>query len=412
MLPPILEVFVVSHPGDAEGEAVAQMLLERFRGNAYSGLIGGAVDVYVRSASATDDPTGAPRPLPCVNGLPYGVPAPALTAIVLVAGTELAATLHKPGPWRDYVQGLVDARDYDPQHVGLFNVRTVPNVFDGTELGKIVGHIQGIGGEVEVGTDLFRTSMCRDLAQGIAQMGNDTPDQITVFVSHTKRLSSVEEQQVSALVALVREVIANTRLKDFFDAQDIQPNADWKLAIDAAAATGALLAVRTDQYSSRDWCQREVLTAKRAGMPIVILDALTEGEERGSFVMDHVPRTPARMEKKTWRRDDVVKALGHLVDECLKRVLWRKQQEIAGEVDLRVDIDWWAPHAPEPTTLVDWLDQHQDLTAQRKEPIVVLHPDPPLGPDEVDVLVQIARVANLHDEIEFLTPRGLAARGG
>lgn len=411
MLPPILEVFVVSHPGDAEGEPVAQMLLERFQGNAYSGLIGGAVDVYIRSASATVDPSGSPRPLPCVEGLPYGVSQPALTAIVLVAGTELAATLLDPGPWRDYVQALVDAREQDPQHVGLFTVRTAKDVFDGTRLGELVGHIQGIG-DGEVGTDVFTTSVCRDLAQGIAQMGDDTPDQITVFVSHTKRLSSVEEEQVSSLVALVRDVIANTRLADFFDAQDIQPNEDWKPAIDAAAASGALLAVRTDQYSSREWCQREVLTAKRAGMPVVILDALTDGEGRGSFVMDHVPRAPARMENSTWRRGDVLKALGHLVDECLKRVLWRKQQEIASEVDLRVDIDWWAPHAPEPTTLVDWLDQHKDLTAQRQEPIVVLHPDPPLGPDEVDVLVQIARVANLHDEIQFLTPRGLAARGG
>jgi hypothetical protein len=411
VLPPILEVFVVFHPSDEEGDAVAQMLLERFRGSAYTGLIGGAVDVYVRSASARDDPTSAPRPLPVIEGLPYGLPTPALTAIVLVAGTELAATVQEAGPWRDYVQALVDARASHPERVGLFSVRVAPNVFDGTELGAIVGHVQGIGAG-KIGGDEFRSSVCRDLAQGIAQMGHDTPDQITVFVSHTKRLSSVEEEEVSSLVALVREVIANTRLKDFFDAQDIQPNTDWKPAIDAAAATGALLAVRTDQYASREWCQREVLTAKRAGMPVVILDALTAGEERGSFVMDHVPRTPGRFEKKTWRRDDIVKALGHLVDECLKRVLWRKQQEIAAGVSLPVNVDWWAPHAPEPTTLIDWLDHHPDLGAQRMEPIVVLHPDPPLGPDEIDVLTQIARVASLHESIQFLTPRGLAARGG
>jgi hypothetical protein len=411
MLPPILEVYVVFHPGDAEGEYIAQMLLERFRGNAYSGLIGGAVDVYLRSVSAANEPAGAPRPLPCIEGLPYGVASPALTAIVLVAGTELAATLREPGPWREYIQSLVDARSSDPEHVGLFNVRTAPNVFDGTELGKIVGHVQGIG-DGEVGSDSFRISLCQDLAQGVAQMGKDTPDQITVFVSHTKRSSSAEAEQVSSLVDLVREVIANTRLNDFFDARAIQPNADWKPAIDAAASTGALLAVRTDKYSSREWCQREMLSAKRAGMPVVILDALTHGEERGSFVMDHVTRIPVRSEKDAWRRDDVQKALGHLVDECLKRVLWRKQQEIASEVDLQLDIDWWAPHAPEPTTLIDWLDHHPDIVAQRQEPLVVLHPDPPLGADELEVLVQMARIASLHSEIAFLTPRGLAARGG
>jgi len=411
VLPPILEVFVVHHPADAEGGEVTQMLLERFRGNAYSGLIGGAVDVYVRSVSATEDPDGAPRPLPCVAGLPYGLLTPAMTAIVLVAGTELAATVNVAGPWRDYVQTLANARASDPHHVGLFNVQTAPNVFDKTELGRIVGAVQGIG-EGEVGSDLFITSVCRDLAQGIAQMGPDAPDQITVFVSHTKRLSGAEEEQVASLVRLVREVIGGTRLDEFFDTQTIQPNSDWKPAIDDAAATGALLAVRTDRYSSREWCQREMLSAKRAGMPVVILDALTGGEERGSFVMDHVPRTPARLEGDTWRSEDVLKALGHLVDECLKRVLWRKQQQIAADVNLPVDVDWWAPHAPEPTTLVHWLDHHPNLAAQRQEPLVVLHPDPPLGPDEIDVLKQIARVANLHHEIAFLTPRGLAARGG
>lgn len=411
MLPPILEVFVVFHPDDHDGEVVAEMLLERFRGNAYSGLIGGAVDVYIRSASATHDPTGAPRSLPCIEALPYGVPPPALTAIVLVAGTELAASLQEPGPWRDYVQSLVDARTADPEHVGLFNVRIALNVFDGTTLGEITGQIQGIG-DGEIGTDEFRTSVCRDLAQGITQMGDEDPDRITVFVSHTKRLSSVEQERVSELVALVREVIANTRLTEFFDAHDLQPNTDWKPAIEAVAATAALLAVRTDRYSSREWCQREVLTAKRAGMPVVILDALTDGEERGSFVMDHVPRSPGRIEGEGWSRDDVVKALGHLVDECLKRVLWRRQEQIAAKVGLPVDVDWWAPHAPEPTTLVDWLDNHPGLPAQRKEPILILHPDPPLGPDEVDVLEQIARIASMHNEIEFLTPRGLAARGG
>jgi hypothetical protein len=147
-------------------------------------------------------------------------------------------------------------------------------------------------------------------------------------------------------------------------------------------------------------------------MPVVILDALTTGEERGSFVMDHVPRSPGRQDGAVWRRDDITRVLGQLVDECLKGVLWRRQKEIAAAAGLPVDIDWWAPHAPEPATFAEWLDRHDDLAAKRNEPIVVLHPDPPLGPDERDVLLQIARLANLHDDIQFLTPRGLAARGG
>jgi len=46
-----------------------------------------------------------------------------------------------------------------------------------------------------------------------------------------------------------------------------------------------------------------MLIAKRAGMPIVILDAPVLGEERGSFLMDHVPRVPVRLEADRRKSD-------------------------------------------------------------------------------------------------------------
>ena len=49
MVPPILEIFVVWHPEDREGEAVADQFVEHFHGTTFSGLIGGAVEIYVRS---------------------------------------------------------------------------------------------------------------------------------------------------------------------------------------------------------------------------------------------------------------------------------------------------------------------------------------------------------------------------
>jgi len=413
MLAPVLEIYVVWHPSDTEGERISQELLDHFRGTTYSGLIGGAVEVFVRSASAGDDPDDVPRPLPCTAPLPYGIPHPVLTAVVLVAGTELAAAVQSFGRWHNYVAMLTSARTDSPERVGIYPVRTASGVFDGTALGDLVGSIQAIGNGAEDEAE-FLTSVCRDLTQGIAQLGAGQGKRVKIFVSHTKRDSVDEEEQdaVSSLVRLVREVISDTRLDEFFDAHDLQPNEDWELALKSAAASGALLAIRTDLYSSRQWCQREVLIAKRNGVPVVVLDALTSGEERGSFLMDHVPRVPARQCDGQWRPHDVERTLNQLVDECLKRVLWRIQEEIVMSDGPDVDIDWWAPHAPEPLTFLEWLTTHHDLDAQKREPIIVLHPDPPLGQDEIEVLLQLASVASLHDTIEFLTPAGLAARGG
>jgi TIR domain len=410
MLPPVLEIYIVWHPGDAAGERITETLLAHFRGTAFSGLIGGAIDVYVRTVSPSGSAGDAPPPIPALDPPAYDLAAARHTAVVVVGGTELAAAVETEGPWRSYIEAILDARRADPDKVGVFPVKVTPLAFDKTHLGAVVADPQQIAVDTW-GTDLFDETLCRDLAQGIAQMVDPAHQRLKVFISHTKRYVEDEKSVVRRLVDLVRAVIGETRLADFFDAADLQPGEDWAPKLVEEAAHSALLAVRTDLYSSRPWCQREVVTAKRHGMPVVVLDGLTIGEERGSFLMDHVPRIPGhRKRKKAWSDAAIRAALNHLVDECLKRALWNTQHQIAQGL-ITVDIDWWAPHAPEPATFAEWLDKAVDRTKKASETIIVLHPDPPLGEDERDVLVQIGRLAGLTGSFEFLTPRGLAIHG-
>lgn len=411
MLPPILEIYVVWHPGDAAGERITDTLLAHFRGTAFSGLIGGAIDVYVRSTSTTGSPEEAPPPIPAFDPPPYGLAVAKYTAVVVVGGTELAAAVENPGPWRDYIEQIAAARKATPETVGMFPVKVAALAFDHTHLGTVTADPQQIAAD-GWGTDSFDDTVCRDLAQGIAQMVDPAHQRLKVFISHTKRLTIDEKGATVRLIDLVRDVISGTRLADFFDAADLQPGEDWAPTLVKEAASSALLAVRTDLYSSRPWCQREVVTAKQHGMPVVVLDGLSRGEERGSFLMDHVPRIAGhRKNKGGWSQKAILSALNHLVDECLKRALWEAQHQISTGV-LKVDIDWWAPHAPEPATFAEWLDTKVDRTAKATEPIIVLHPDPPLGDDELQVLVQIGRLSGLTGPFEFLTPRGLAVHGG
>lgn len=165
-------------------------------------------------------------------------------------------------------------------------------------------------------------------------------------------------------------------------------------------------------YATREWCQREMLIAKRHGMPIVILDCLDVGEERGSFLMDHVPRIPVRTMGAGWNKYDVRRGLNLLVDECLKRVIWGIQKEIASDRrDLA--ISWWAPYAPEPVTLAQWIEDGLSARSFRvgDDDLRVLHPDPPLGPEESAALQQILALTGHTGRLDVLTPRMLAARG-
>lgn len=410
MLPPILEIYVVWHPGDTAGQQVTDVLLAHFRGTAFSGLIGGAIDVYVRSSSRSGSPNDAPLTIPVLAPPPYGLAVPQYTAVVIIAGAELASAVEDRGPWLQYLEEVSRSRQAHPDTIGLYPVQVAPLALDNTALGGLLGGIQQVAASAW-GSDEFDETLCRDLAQGIAQTVDPAHQRLQVFISHTKHHTEDEDGALIRLIDLVRRAIDETRLADFFDASDLQPGEDWAPRLEAEATHSALLAVRTDLYSSRPWCQHEVVTAKRNGMPVVVLDALSVGEERGSFLMDHVPRVAGRRRKKRWSNEGIRAALNQLVDECLKRALWNAQRRIAAGA-LNVDIDWWAPHAPEPATFAHWLDREVDRVDKRNEPIIVLHPDPPLGPDERDVLVQIGRLAGLEGPFEFLTPRGLAVHGG
>ncbi len=417
MLPPVLEVYVVWHPGDRAGASAADDFVQHFHGTRFGGLMGGAVEVYVRSVGWRG-PHDAPRPIP-FPGAPAlnGIMQAQLVAVVPVLGTELAAAVERgTGPWHDYDIDIVTTRDSHPRRVGVFRLVVDPAAVAGTRLDRIFGRFQRIGKRPQ-GAPAEQSAglRCRDLAQGIAQWAGGP--RLTVFISHTSHTAHGEESQVASLVELVRSIIRQTCLDEFFDASDLQPGVDWDKEIRSAASAGALLAIRPDLYASREWCQREVLCAKCAGIPVVVLDALQRGEERGSFLMDHVPRVPVRQHGPDERSTDILKGLNLLVDECLKGVLWRRQRELAqreialGRADLAVA--WWAPHAPEPTTLAAWLvAEHTAGRLTGADSARILHPDPPLGQDERVVLEQRAKRGGLTGGLDIMTPRMLAARGG
>ncbi len=202
----------------------------------------------------------------------------------------------------------------------------------------------------------------------------------------------------------MRDAILTTRLEDFFDAQDIQAGEDWADALDNNTQHSALLMVRTDTYAGREWTQREVLEAKSADMPIICMYALTGGESRGSFLMDHVPSVPCDLSNPM---PGIKTALNRLVDEALKRVLWQAQQ-----VYLEDDgFDWLPVHAPEPVTLTRWLRRRQAADVADSH-VWIMHPDPPLGPRERGIVTELCELAGFDASVDILTPRTFATRGG
>jgi hypothetical protein len=345
---------------------------------------------------------------------PNGMKAASYVVVVPLLGIELAAGVENTkSSWHRYIRAIQEAKISMPEKFGVFPYLMSTKATNGTQLGQILGKYQFIAtGAVSEGGEGLQSMLCRDLSQGIAQLiSSEGTSRLTTFISHTKRHSNVEGEDVDMLVQLVREIIRNTRLNEFFDANDLQPGENWSARLREQSGTSAMLAIRTDLYSSREWCQREIVIAKTHGMPVIMLDAIGYGEERGSFLMDHVPRVAVRKMLGQWDKRDVYRALNLLVDECLKRVIWSHQKELASEMP-GLDVAWWAPHAPELITLVDWIDSRSEDQVINGGELRILHPDPPLGLEERQILVKYARQTRLGSEIDIMTPRQLAARGG
>jgi hypothetical protein len=398
-VPPILDVFVVWHPDDRDGPRVFERLHRHFHSPTYAGLIGGAVEVYARSV-AWHDARDAPRPL-VLPGDTEGSTQPALfAAIIPVLGAQLRQAVENEPRWRSYMDGI-GAAGSDRVVVAPVGQHRVN--LTGSALLRAIGGSQRLPDE---SLDDDQPGLLeRSVAQAIAQLAAGSGARIKVFISHAKHSSAGEDALAHTPVFKdVRGVIANTKLADFFDARDLQPGSDWAAELEANAAKSALLMVRTDVYASREWTQREVLAAKRHDVPVVALVALTDGEARGSFLMDHVPTVPL---DPTDHTKSIDASLNRLVDEALKRALWSAQSAFM----LEQGFDWAPVHAPEPITAISWLAGHRSEQAD-DDHLWIIHPDPPLGLAERRVTDELCALAGFGAKVDILTPRTFAARGG
>lgn len=395
--PPILDVYVVWHPDDHAGADVFERIHAHFHSAAYSGLAGGAVEVYARSLGwSTAD--GPPRPL-LLPGPSDRMPQPAeFSAIVPVLGTGLRDAVQSDPDWAAYLDVIAGSVT---SSVSVLPV-AVPGVnLSDSILQATVGAIQRLPLDSLAVAGLLE----RSVAQAVAQKAAGSTAPVRVFISHAKHFSNSETDLPGGpLYEHVRSVIAGTHLADFFDAHDLLPGTDWAAELEANASVCALLMVRTDRYASREWTQREVLAAKRHDVPIVGLIALTEGEARGSFLMDHVPTVALRDDAVT---ASIAASLNRLVDEVLKRALWGAQSTYIRDEGF----DWTPVHAPEPSTAVDWLSRHQSGHSDDSH-LWIIHPDPPLGSAERTVIDDMCRLAGFDTRVDILTPRTFAARGG
>lgn len=121
-----------------------------------------------------------------------------------------------------------------------------------------------------------------------AVIGKDEPtgdkSSLKLFLSHTKA-----DVFAIKIVDELRNYIMNTNMSFFFDVWSIQPGYKVKDEIIKHLKEATLLAIETDTYSSRYWCQKEVVLAKQMKRPLLIVNAISKAVDRVFPALSNAP---------------------------------------------------------------------------------------------------------------------------
>lgn len=107
---------------------------------------------------------------------------------------------------------------------------------------------------------------------------------IKIFLSHAKP-GNTGRLHAEA----IKRFIENTNMSHFFDATTISPGFKFNEEIIKHIKESTMVAICSDEYSSRYWCQLEILCAKEQRRPMIAVNCLNEYEDRIFPASSNVP---------------------------------------------------------------------------------------------------------------------------
>jgi hypothetical protein len=381
---PFLVLYVVWHPGFVDGPNIAEALREHFRRKLYENVAGGTgLSVIYRSTIAAGE--AAPLRIDLSDS--------EASAIVVLADQSMASD----PSWIRYLQELVGRTEAAGLGTRVFPVSIEPNVVGELTLDEQALRWDQWKGALERRTQRLigelTYEICRMLRHYLEHLRHPVEaadalgvylKKVQIFLSHSKHDNDGER-----IAHAIRDHLqAGHGLASFFDVHDIPAGLRFQKVLLQQVRVSAMVAIHTDSYSSREWCRREVIEAKRWNVPLVVANCISDVDERGFPYMGNVP--VVRLELHNDNRIDFV--IGRLLDEVLKDFLWRCQIELAEANDPNLV---FVPRPPELISLANL-----PPVADVPRPVIV-YPDPPLSAEEERLFAAVAPHVQLRSLTEW-----------
>ena len=215
--------------------------------------------------------------------------------------------------------------------------------------------------------------------QDVTQMSGaleEYMEKIQVFISHSKH----DESGESIGLGIRNWIYENSPLGSFFDIHDIPPGLPFGEVIFQKIRTGVVLVIHTDSYSSREWCRKELISAKRYLVPMIIVDCIRDLDPRSIPYMGNVPiirMGPEHLDQSS--RIELI--VSHLLSEVLRCWLWlcHVAKHTANSPGVL-----FLPRPPELINLTSNSDDNTELTH------TIVYPAPLIGTDEQRLFEEVA----------------------
>ena len=381
---PFLSLYVAWHPAFEQGPELARELYEYYRRKLYDNVAGGTgIPVIYRSEPAP----GSSVPID------IDLDGSETTAIILLVDKHWTSS----DAWIAWAKQLSKRTD----DAG-FTARIFPVAIDDTALKMELEEQAILWNAANSQTSLAQYrdlkiklsyQFCRMLRSYLEHLERPALSEIDllkylrpvdIFLSHSKH-----DSNGSAIALLVQDFLKNASFSGFFDVFDIPAGLRFNKVILQKVRVSAFVAIHTDSYSSREWCRREIIEAKRYNVPLVVANCLDDVDERGFPYMANVPIV--RMDPKLRDRIDVV--VCRLMDEVLKDFLWQAWTRIVGKVaDSRTA---FIPRPPELIVLAT-------LKQRMPDAHTLVYPDPPIGAEEIELFATAAPSVRLLSVTQWL----------
>ena len=393
-----LAVYVVWHPDFKRGEEVANRLYLHFaQDGSLPGIRRGVgVPVFFRSAPAG---AGSAEPAPIdLTQAEHSVVVPLVDRKMFEAADQgweryfarLLSDLSDEGPHRLFPVAFNPAlRMWENAFGPTQSISLRPDIRRKTDAQKAdeaasAEKKEAAAKELQESEARQNTNVLHDVTHELARLLLDKPRTaqastevrlskapVTLFLSHAKR--DGEE-----MVKEIRRYIAeHLTLSTFFDKTSIGAGSDFAAELIGNVDGAAVLVLLTDFYASRPWCQREVLRAKQLGRPVLVVDALKEGEARSFPYLGNTPTV-------RWQDGDAGfdAAIGCLLREVLRTEHFKRHVE---SLKTLAGIDATAHALPYPPELLTAVERRKNGP---HAPLYV-YPDPPVSAAEAELLASM-----------------------